>query len=200
MRDAESFGELRASAASGKELFQWRHTTDDSRAIKFPQVTLPPFVAAKAENLRMRQRETMGERLRQARKLRQLSQDKAAEFLGLTHGALGQWERAETIPTLENLISIAAHYNASLDWLVWGGAMGSGIEARIRKIPDVLRVELIERLNKEIDQTEEAAKRLPKEMLGIGATWQSPRVQPSEPVRSAKQKAKSKAKSTSGAQ
>ncbi len=148
----------------------------------------------------------MGDRLRLARKKRHLSQDKAAEFLGLTHGALGQWERAETLPELENLISAAEHYNASLDWLVWGGVMGSGIEGRIRKIPEVLRLELVERLHKEIDQTEELAKRLPKEMLGAAIKDRDPRVQnwaaanlrPRGPK--GKAKAKGKAKHSSGTQ
>lgn len=109
--------------------------------------------------------DTLGARLKAARKAKHLTQVQAGGLLGgKTHAAIGQWERNEVIPETENLIAAAELYAASLDWLVWGGAMGSGIESRLRKIPDILRPGLVQRLHEEIDKTEEAAKRLPDGM------------------------------------
>lgn len=100
-----------------------------------------------------------------ARKRKRLTQEYVAGLLGLTHAAIGGWERNLTIPETSNLIEVSDLYEVSIDWLVWGGEMGSGIESRIRKIHKTLRPGLIERIHQEIDQTEEAAKRLPKELL-----------------------------------
>ncbi len=108
----------------------------------------------------------MGGRLREARKARRLTQQQVGDLLGTTHATIGQWERDETLPDLRNLVVALEHYGVSLDWLVFGGEVGSGIENRIRKIPATLRPGLVERLHREIDQTEEAAKRLPPGMLG----------------------------------
>lgn len=104
----------------------------------------------------------MGVRLRQARLGRHLSQVQAGDAIGVTHGTVGQWERGETLPTLENLIGVADLYGASLDWLVWG--MGTGIETRLKSLPKVLREPLRARLHQQIDEAEELARRLPREM------------------------------------
>lgn len=111
---------------------------------------------------------TLGGRLKVARKKRRLTQEQVGALLGLTHAAIGGWELNRFPPETANLIGVAELYEVSIDWLVWGGEMGSGIESRIRKIHKTLRPGLIERIHQEIDQTEEAAKRLPKEMLAEG--------------------------------
>jgi transcriptional regulator with XRE-family HTH domain len=88
-----------------------------------------------------------------------------AEVFGVTHSTLSQWENGKTTPELQNLIAVAETYEVSIDWLVFGGDVSSGIESRIRKVHPTLRGGLVERLHKEIDETLEAEKRLPKEML-----------------------------------
>jgi transcriptional regulator with XRE-family HTH domain len=96
-----------------------------------------------------------------------LSQEAVAHFCGLRkHAAVNNWENGRNFPSLENLVPAAGLCRASIDWLVWGNEMASNIEARIRRIPKVLRDGLIQRMHDEIDKTEEAAKRLPKEMGG----------------------------------
>lgn len=115
-------------------------------------------------------------RMLQARQRKRLTQVQAGDLLGKTHATIGQWERGETLPELENLVAAAELYDASLDWLVWGEAMGSGIEVRLRKIPDILRPGLIQRLHEEIDKTEEAAKRLPPQMAGPPIKDRDPRL------------------------
>lgn len=119
---------------------------------------------------------TIGARLKAARKAKHLTQPQAGMALGLTHSSLGQWERNLTVPDLQHLVAAADLYGVSLDWLIWGGDMGSGIEGRLRKIPDVLRPGLIQRLHDEIDKTEEAAKRLPAGMAGPPVRDRDPRL------------------------
>ena len=108
---------------------------------------------------------TLGARLKVARKRKRMTQESVAALMGLTHATVGQWEKDLTRPDVPHLIEAAELYDVSLDWLAWGGDVGSGIESRIRRIHKTLRPGLIERIHQEIDQTEEAAKRLPKEML-----------------------------------
>jgi transcriptional regulator with XRE-family HTH domain len=118
----------------------------------------------------------LGDRLKQARQRRHLTQVKVAELLGKTHAAIGQWERGETVPELASLVAAAELYEVSVDWIVWGGEMSSGIEARIKRVPEILRAALVERLHKEIDETEEAAKRLPSGMVGDAVRDRDPRL------------------------
>jgi transcriptional regulator with XRE-family HTH domain len=112
---------------------------------------------------------SFGARLREARKRRHLTQRQVGDTLGITHSSVGQWETGATVPELETLVAAAELYETSLDWLVWGGEVGSGLENRIRRIPSILRAALVQRLHKEIDQTEEAANRLPPEMTNGAA-------------------------------
>ena len=105
--------------------------------------------------------QALGRRLREARKRARLTQEKVGEQLDLSsHSAVGQWERGTTLPDLLNLIYCAEIYSASLDWLVWN--MGNGIDARVKKLPDVLRKPLIERMMRDIEDAERLAARLPK--------------------------------------
>lgn len=101
----------------------------------------------------------LGIRLREARKRAKLSQTDVGIFAGLTHSAVGQWERGETLPETESLIRVANDLPASLDWLVWG--VGNNIDARLRKLPDVLREPLIARIIRDIEDAEKLIHRLP---------------------------------------
>lgn len=110
--------------------------------------------------------ERFGDRLRRYRKLRGLTQAKLGDQCGATHSAVGQWERHLANPTIENLVYVADTLGVTIDVLIWGEDVASGIEARLRKIPKVLREGLILKLHQEIDETEKAAARLPKAMAG----------------------------------
>ena len=57
-------------------------------------------------------------RLVQLRKQHGLSQEELAEKLGISRQAVSKWERAESSPDTDNLISIAKLYNVSLDELL----------------------------------------------------------------------------------
>jgi transcriptional regulator with XRE-family HTH domain len=57
-------------------------------------------------------------RLVQLRKKHGLSQEELAEKLGISRQAVSKWERAESSPDTDNLISIAKLYNVSLDELL----------------------------------------------------------------------------------
>lgn len=62
----------------------------------------------------------IGERIRQARQARDLSQSEFARKLGtVTRGAVGNWERGLGIKR-DNLISIANTFNVPLEWLATG--------------------------------------------------------------------------------
>lgn len=57
-------------------------------------------------------------RLVQLRKQHNLSQEELADKLGISRQAVSKWERAESSPDTDNLISIAKLYNISLDELL----------------------------------------------------------------------------------
>ena len=57
-------------------------------------------------------------RLVQLRKQHNMSQEELAEKLGISRQAVSKWERAESSPDTDNLISIAKLYNVSLDDLL----------------------------------------------------------------------------------
>lgn len=110
--------------------------------------------------------ETFGDRMRLARKKAGLTQEQVARHVGeRSHASVGHWETGRHPPTLQNLVTAAELYQVSVDWLIWGGSEMESLEARIRRIPSILREGLVKRLKDEITRTEEAASRLP---AGLG--------------------------------
>lgn len=108
---------------------------------------------------------TFGERLRAARLAKHLTQTQAAEYCGYEgHQAVANWESGNNFPELETVVMLAGLLDRSIDWLVWGDDMAGGIASRLRKIPKVMQEGLLMRLHAEIDETEKAVARLPKEM------------------------------------
>lgn len=77
-------------------------------------------------------------RLVQLRKKHGLSQEELAEKLGISRQAVSKWERAESSPDTDNLISIAKLYNVSLDEIL-----------KTDEDPEVLRARARERTEKE---------------------------------------------------
>ncbi len=57
-------------------------------------------------------------KLHQLRKQHNLSQEELASKIGISRQAISKWERAETSPDTDNLISLAKLYNVSIDELL----------------------------------------------------------------------------------
>lgn len=105
--------------------------------------------------------ETFGERVKRLRKARRLSQGDLGDLAGgVSHSAIGQWERMLARPEMDNLVWLAESLHTTIDMLVWGDEVASGIEARLRKIPKMLRDGLVMKLHREIDDAEKLAKLL----------------------------------------
>lgn len=60
----------------------------------------------------------LGERLKQQRKMSGLSQEKVAEYLGVSRQAVTKWEAGQSAPNSENLMALAGLYHISLDELI----------------------------------------------------------------------------------
>ncbi len=56
--------------------------------------------------------------LKQYRKEFGLTQEQAAEMLGVSRQAVANWERGETLPDIENVIKLADIYGVTVDCLV----------------------------------------------------------------------------------
>lgn len=61
---------------------------------------------------------TLGERLKEARKLKKYTQMEAASKLGITNGALSGYERNYRDPDTEMLKKLANLYEVSIEWLL----------------------------------------------------------------------------------
>ena len=75
---------------------------------------------------------TFGERPKSYRVKKGLSQEKAAEFLGVSRQAVTKWESDQTMPASGNLIALSSLYGVSLDEL-FDGVSQEGKEKRIRR-------------------------------------------------------------------
>ncbi len=78
---------------------------------------------------------TKADRIRLVRQLSRLSQERFAEELGTSRGAVGNWELGKGIKQ-ENLDQIAEKYGVSLDWLARGHGRPPGEIATGNPDPD----------------------------------------------------------------
>lgn len=69
------------------------------------------------------------DRLRQARKAAKLTVTQAGEALGITAGAITQWETGGTVPASTRLDAIARLYGVDLGWLLTGVDMDNSTAA-----------------------------------------------------------------------
>lgn len=61
---------------------------------------------------------TFGERLKELRAEKQLSQMALAKATGLSQSAIAKWELNKTEPTSSALVTLAAFFNESVDYLL----------------------------------------------------------------------------------
>ena len=66
------------------------------------------------------EKETTGERIRFRRKALNLTQKAVAEKIAVSHVAISQWEKEETLPRGENLLRLAEALGCAPAWLVDG--------------------------------------------------------------------------------
>lgn len=59
-----------------------------------------------------------GDKLKELRKLNNVSQEKLGEFLGVTNTAIYSWEINRTQPPIETIIKLAKFFNVTTDYLL----------------------------------------------------------------------------------
>lgn len=69
--------------------------------------------------------ETLGTRLKALRKEKKLTQQQIADFIGVSKTSVIYWEKGETVPKHESLMSLAKVLNTSADWLLSGKSQPS---------------------------------------------------------------------------
>ncbi|MGI6028550.1 MAG: helix-turn-helix domain-containing protein [Candidatus Heteroscillospira sp.] len=74
---------------------------------------------------------TLGEKLKMHRIRKGLSQEKAAELVGVSRQAVTKWENDQTVPSSGNLIELAAVYAVSLDELAADKQSGKKTDKKI---------------------------------------------------------------------
>ena len=72
---------------------------------------------------------TLGERIRERRTACGLSQEKAAELVGVSRQAVTKWERGQAAPSTENLFKLAQVFGTTVDLLLEEGT-SEGAESR----------------------------------------------------------------------
>lgn len=76
-----------------------------------------------------------GDRLVALRQGRGYSQEQIAMRLGVTRQAISRWERGESIPDIDNLVSLAGVYQTSVDELLGVRGATEGLDATPEKEP-----------------------------------------------------------------
>ena len=76
----------------------------------------------------------IGERLKELRKLNNLSQEQVAKELNITRQAISKWETDKTMPDIENIILLSKLYNVSLESIM-GEEEEKNIEESEKPIP-----------------------------------------------------------------
>ena len=72
---------------------------------------------------------TLGQRIRERRKTRKLTQKEVANFIGVSSVAVTQWEKDETSPRGENLFKLAKALKCKAFWLLNGGDSTDSLES-----------------------------------------------------------------------
>ena len=72
----------------------------------------------------------MGNRIREARKNAKLTQAELAKQIGVTQGAVTQWEIGRSAPKLQTMLALARALNVSVDYLIGDGGQTDGASIR----------------------------------------------------------------------
>lgn len=70
--------------------------------------------------------ETIGDRIRRARKAKGFSQHELAEMSGISRQSIGNWESGLADPRVESFPPLADVLNVPPEWLAWGRTTLSG--------------------------------------------------------------------------
>jgi transcriptional regulator with XRE-family HTH domain len=99
------------------------------------------------------ERRKLGERIKLAREKMGLTQAQLAKKLGVSPGAVGQWEIERGVPATERLGALADFLGVSLDWLLGQPPRGGGTEAAgATKEDDLQLLEEARRLGVDLSQ------------------------------------------------
>jgi transcriptional regulator with XRE-family HTH domain len=64
--------------------------------------------------------DSLGKRLRYLRKVKNISQEKLAQLVDVSTGAIGAYEVDRTYPSVAVLLKISIEFEVSIDWLIKG--------------------------------------------------------------------------------
>lgn len=103
---------------------------------------------------------SLGAKIRAARKAAKMTQQKVADGLDLTKGAISQWETNDTTPTLNQFRAFCALTSSSADEILLDRQL-RGLEKRIGALPDALREYVMQALQ----LAEQAKPRIPTRFL-----------------------------------
>ena len=77
---------------------------------------------------------SLSENIRRLRKERNLTQERLAEALGVTVGAVYKWESGQSLPEISMLMEIADFFDTSVDLLLGYQPKDNRLEASIERI------------------------------------------------------------------
>jgi len=82
------------------------------------------------------------ENIKKLRRSADITQDKLAEFIGVTPQTVSKWERAETYPDIETLPTIANYFGVTIDELLGNDRIRTeeAIDELIREIREIARL------------------------------------------------------------
>lgn len=86
-----------------------------------------------------------GDRLRELRKNKNMSQDELGKFLGVTSNAIYSWEVSRSQPSIEIIKQLADYFNVTTDYLL---GFNKEDEDKISKLETVLKEYGIDDLEK----------------------------------------------------
>lgn len=73
----------------------------------------------------------LGETIRNLRKEHNISQEEFAEKLGVSRQSVSLWENGQTLPSIENIVTIANIFNVSTDLLLKGNSQSEPLTEKI---------------------------------------------------------------------
>lgn len=110
----------------------------------------------------MMKKESGGERIRQRRKAMKLTQQALANGIGVSHVAVSQWEKEETVPRGEHLLRLAELLQCSAAWIIDGDGQpfaSTHTSPALTAVPLVTLVQAADWLNEQRLQWQQQAVR-----------------------------------------